>query len=69
MFLALAALVGLAGCALPQSPKPWEKGNLARPEMTMGGDALEARYSQHIFNSKEGASGGSGVGGGGCGCN
>jgi hypothetical protein len=50
-------------------PKPWEKGNLARPEMTMAGDALDLRYTQHIYQSKEAAAGGSGVGGGGCGCN
>jgi len=53
----------------PQGPKAWEKGNLARPEMTMGGDALDQRYTQHIYQSKEAAAGGSGVGGGGCGCN
>jgi hypothetical protein len=50
-------------------PQPWEKGNLARPEMTMGGDALDQRFVQHIYGSKEAASGGYGVGGGGCGCN
>jgi hypothetical protein len=83
LLLALLASC-LAGCALPGSlkgwatrasdwapsgPKPWEKGNLARPEMTMGGDALDQRYTQHVYQSKEAASGGGGVGGGGCGCN
>jgi hypothetical protein len=66
----LAAAFGLlAGCANYEPPKPWEKGHLARPEMTMGGDALEQRFQQHIYTSKENASGGYGVGGGGCGCN
>ena len=32
-------------------------------------DPLEMRYTQHIYFSKESASGGYGVGGGGCGCN
>ncbi|MBW8832528.1 MAG: DUF4266 domain-containing protein [Burkholderiales bacterium] len=64
---ALCALVAsLAGCA---SPQPWEKGVLAKEAMTMGGDTLEQRFNQHILASKEAASGGSGVGGGGCGCN
>ena len=66
-----AALLGAAlcsGCAL-QPPQAWEKGNLARPEMTMNGDALDQRFMQHTYNSKEAASGGTGVGGGGCGCN
>ncbi len=30
---------------------------------------LDAQYRQHIYYSKEGAEGGYGVGGGGCGCN
>jgi hypothetical protein len=64
-----ACLGGLAGCANYEPPKAWEKGHLAKPEMTMGGDALEQRFEQHIYTSKENASGGYGVGGGGCGCN
>lgn len=62
----LAALVG--GCAYAP-PQPWEKGNLAKTEMTMGGDPLTERFRQHVFQSKEAAAGGYGVGGGGCGCN
>jgi len=59
----------LAGCAGFHPPQPWEKGMLAKEAMTMGGDAQEQRFDQHTYNSKEAASGGSGVGGGGCGCN
>ncbi len=59
----------LPGCSVLTPPQAWEKGNLAKPEMAMGGDALEQRYQQHIYTSKEAASGGYGVGGGGCGCN
>ncbi len=62
-------VVALSGCSALSGPQPWEKGNLAKPEMTMGGNALEQRYRQHIDSSKEGSSGGYGVGGGGCGCN
>jgi hypothetical protein len=58
----------LGGCAY-SPPQPWERGNLAKPEMTMGGDPLDQRFVQHIYGSKENASGGYGVGGGGCGCN
>ena len=67
---AIAALVAVAstGCAM-QPPQAWEKGALARPDMSMGGDALSQRFEQHIYSSKENASGGYGVGGGGCGCN
>ena len=68
--LALAgmAVTALSGCAI-NPPQAWEKGMLAKPEMTMGGDALDQRFVQHIYSSKENASGGYGVGGGGCGCN
>lgn len=58
----------LAGCAYAP-PKPWEKGDLARPDMQFDADPLEAKANQHIYTSKEGAGGGYGVGGGGCGCN
>jgi hypothetical protein len=67
LFLSLAAL---AGCSLIQPVQPWEKGVLAKPEMTIqGNDPLDAKFAEHIYYSREAASGGSGVGGGGCGCN
>jgi hypothetical protein len=65
---ALAALL-LAGCAGFAPPKPWEKGDLARPDMQFDPHPLEAKAREHIYQSKEGAAGGYGVGGGGCGCN
>jgi hypothetical protein len=65
--IALAASA-LAGCAM-QPVQPWEKGDLAKPSMTFSTDPLEERFNQHIYSSKENASGGYGVGGGGCGCN
>ena len=68
--LASAAIVTvlLTGCAM-SPPQAWQKGALAKPEMTMINDPLDQAFSQHTYNSKESASGGYGVGGGGCGCN
>ena len=66
LILATGAL--LAGCAM-QPVQPWEKGYLAKPAMSFSADPLDDRYTQHIYTSKENASGGYGVGGGGCGCN
>lgn len=63
MFVAL-----LSACSM-QPVTPWQKGNLAKPIMALDTDSLEARFDQHTYFSKEAASGGSGVGGGGCGCN
>ena len=65
----LLILLALSGCSIGQTVQPWEKESLARPEMTFEGDQLDTRYTEHIYSSKEGASGGAGVGGGGCGCN
>jgi len=63
---AVLLLLALAACA---HVEPWEKGNLAKPAMRFDGDPLDARFTQHIYSSKENSSGGAGVGGGGCGCN
>lgn len=67
--LLIAVLCGLSGCAGMGQVQPWEKGTLAKPEMLFGGDRVLARYDEHIYTSREAASGGAGVGGGGCGCN
>ena len=65
----LLALAAAAGCSSLTPVQPWEKGNLARPEMTFESNVLEEKFVEHIYGSKENASGGNGVGGGGCGCN
>ena len=62
--VALAAL--LPGC---ENVQPWQRGTLADYTMRADRDPIgEAQYD-HIFFSREMASGGAGVGGGGCGCN
>jgi Domain of unknown function (DUF4266) len=56
----------IVGCV---EVKPWQKGNLAKKHMAFETDPVESKYIQHMYNSKEAAFGGYGVGGGGCGCN
>ncbi len=57
----------LSGCVHPVSS--WEKGTLAKDTMREdGGNPAKMKFNEHIFISKEGAKGGSGVSGGGCGC-
>ena len=68
ILLAVVAIAILSGCGL-QPVQPWEKGDLAKPAMSFALDPLDDKFMQHIYNSKENASGGYGVGGGGCGCN
>lgn len=68
--LVWAMLAGACvGCAPLQAVKPWEKGNLAKRDMTFEGDRLEAGFAEHTYFSKEASAGGNSVGGGGCGCN
>ena len=49
--------------------KPWERDLLAERKLQLTPSPLEAYLDEHIYFSKEASSGGSGVGGGGCGCN
>lgn len=69
LLLAGLTVCMLAGCSgLPQV-NAWEKGVLAQTAMTFDSDKLDSKFAEHIYTSREAASGGSGVGGGGCGCN
>lgn len=56
------------GCA-GLGVEPWERDVLAKPEMSLDADAIDAATDDHIYFSKEASSGGRGFGGGGCGCN
>jgi hypothetical protein len=60
------ALLLLAGCA---NVKPWQRGALAEEIMQADRNILANANAEHLFFSREAASGGRGVGGGGCGCN
>ncbi len=61
----------LTGCShfTPTKVKPWERGIMAREDMALVPNPVQEGLDEHIYFSKEAASGGSGVGGGGCGCN
>jgi len=65
---AVLALLALGACA-NIGPKPWERDLMAKPEMTLDAAAIDAAIDDHVYFSKEGATGGRGFGGGGCGCN
>lgn len=74
--LALLAALGAAsllsgGCQAASAVRvrPWERGALADDTMNPDRDALGAAMSEHVYFSREAASGGRGVGGSGCGCN
>ncbi|WP_317963768.1 DUF4266 domain-containing protein [Methylocaldum szegediense] len=54
------------GCT---SVAPWERGTLAKEQMSITPDPNLTRLRDHIFSSKEASQGGHGGTGGGCGCN
>ncbi|MBC3873146.1 DUF4266 domain-containing protein [Undibacterium flavidum] len=58
-----------SGCSHFSSVAAWEKGYLAKAEMRFDQDKLAMKNADHIYTSKEAASGSGSVGGGGCGCN
>lgn len=66
--LFVTTLLLLQGCAF-EAVKPWDRDILAKNKMQLTPDAVEQMLDEHIFFSKEASSGGSGIGGGGCGCN
>jgi len=65
---ALCFVGGLGACS-SMGVEPWERDVLAKEEMQLTSDPLEAGIDDHIYFSKEASSGGRGFGGGGCGCN
>lgn len=68
-FVAVLLTLGfLSGCS-SMGVEPWERDILAKEEMQLTTDAIEAATDDHIYFSKEASSGGRGFGGGGCGCN
>ena len=66
--LLLGLSIVLAGCII-QPVKPWERDVLAQESMRPDAHPLVKMADEKVYFSKEGSSGGQGVGGGGCGCN
>jgi hypothetical protein len=67
--LGAASLLG-GGCATTAARvRPWERAALADETMNPDRDPLGTAMSDHVYFSREAASGGRGVGGSGCGCN
>ena len=70
VLLALAVLGGLPACSnIEPWVKPYERDQLADPIMVLDGDPVSTAYIQHVYEAREGAKGGEGAAGGGCGCN
>ncbi len=70
-FVLLAiAMVAVSGCSnIEPWVKPYERDRLADPIMALDTDPVSSAYIQHVYEAREGARGGEGAAGGGCGCN
>jgi hypothetical protein len=64
--IVFAAAALLSACATVQ---PWERGTLAKPEMSADDPPHEKTQKLRTYSAKEGGAAATGVGGGGCGCN
>jgi len=49
--------------------EPWQRDILSDKSMQLDPDSMQSYANDHIYFSRESASGGRGAGGGGCGCN
>jgi hypothetical protein len=71
----LVLCAALAACLLsacsPIQPwvKPYERERLADPLMNPNRNVLSSKHHEHVREVREAARGGTGVQGGGCGCN
>ena len=72
LFLSFVLGALLGGCATAPglaTVKPHQRELLADRIMSLDGDPQERAADQHMLSNREGAIGGSGTAGGGCGCN
>jgi hypothetical protein len=64
------AFVALSGCgSIEPWVKPYERDRLADPIMFLDMNPVSSSYIYHVYEAREGARGGEGTAGGGCGCN
>ena len=63
----LASMTGCGG--IEPWVKPYERDRLADPIMALDPAPVSTSYIQHVYEAREGARGGEGAAGGGCGCN
>lgn len=70
VFLAVLLIAGLGACGSVEPwVKPYERDRLADPIMFLDADPVSSAYIYHVYEAREGARGGEGTAGGGCGCN
>lgn len=66
VIVGIVSQLAMSGCV---TVKPQQRAVLADPIMQFEGDPQAAAQVRHAIENREGSFGGSGVSGGGCGCN
>lgn len=61
----VALILAVSGCA---TVPPWERGNLAKPQMAFEQGPADSALRSHVYNSREAAATSTIGAGGGCGC-
>lgn len=69
IMLLIISLCLLSSCVLLETVKPWQRDYLAHEQMQLDADPLMNQVDDKIYFSREAATGGRSIGGGGCGCN
>ena len=70
VLLPVFLLALLSGCTnIEPWVKPYERDRLADPIMFLDMNPVSSSYIYHVYEAREGARGGEGTAGGGCGCN
>lgn len=70
LLMLIGMLAGTAGCSnFEPWVKPYERDRLADPIMALDMAPVSSAYILHVYEAREGARGGEGSAGGGCGCN
>ena len=70
LLLLLGASLASGGCAVSKwTVRPHQRELLADRIMQLDAEPQERAAEEHILSNREGAIGGSGTSGGGCGCN
>lgn len=68
--LSVPCLLAVSACgSIEPWVKPYERDHLADRIMALDPNPVSSAYIQHVYEAREGARGGEGAAGGGCGCN
>ena len=70
VLILLLIMLGMSACSsIEPWVKPYERDRLADPIMFLDAHPVSTSYLHHVYEAREGARGGEGAAGGGCGCN